>query len=742
MRRLLHTITDTIGKKVKLAVITLCILLMQVTFLSAQDTPDDEPVTPSPSDIPTLPETTVQGVIPFPHDPLRIWLDNGLDAQGDPLFSNGQRFNQSILRSPSHRSIIDLRELLERSPVDMYQAIEREAGVLVQRTQRGAASPFIRGLTGQQVVILVDGIRMNNATFRSGPNQYFNTIDPGMVDHIEVIRGPQTVLYGSDAMGGVINVITRQTGLGSTPNGPIKTWTNRYSSADNAFYTRMNYQYHNGKTGIFLGSGYANVNNLDRGGNLGRQPATDYSQYSGDVRIDRIIADNQTLTFSLQHFVQEDLFRSDRFPSRRTIFDPQQRSMMYLRMQGHEMNNFFDQYSLTFSYHRQREQVKDRRLSQPYFEESETDNNTFGFSLLLGTDLADQSHLTYGVDMYNDVVDSFKNRFDATTGNFLSARNPTYPDDGWSRQTGAFVQYDKQLNDHLGVTAGTRFTRSHVQATPILKVDDDGDPLTDPVDTPVHISPSFDNWSASGGLAYQLNADLMLVGSISEGFRAPNLDDLASNNDNVQQAAADTPSIDLLPETSLSYEVALRKETDDLRWQATTYWMDIDNMILRTPAGSDGTSILFSRSNRDSKINGFEFYAEKRVDENWTLYGNFSYILGQDQVLNEPLSRIPPTQGIMGLRWRNSEKYEYLDFYAWVVRRQDRLNFQDISDNRIPNGGTSGYATFNIRYGTMLSDTQRITVELENILDQAYRVHGSGVDGAGFSANIQYSFEF
>jgi hemoglobin/transferrin/lactoferrin receptor protein len=415
---------------------------------------------------------------------------------------------------------------------------------------------------------------------------------------------------------------------------------------------------------------------------------------------------------------------------------------MYLRMQGHEMNNFFDKYSLTFSYHRQREQVNDRRLSRTYFEESETDNNAFGFSLLMGTDLADQSHLTYGVDMYNDVVDSFKNRFDATTGDFLSARNPSYPDDGWSRQTGAFVQYDKQLTDRLGVTTGTRFTRSHIQATPILKVDDDGDPLTDPVDTPVHISPSFDNWSASGGFAYQLKDNLMLVGSISEGFRAPNLDDLASNNDNVQQAAADTPSIDLLPETSLSYEVALRKETADFRWQATAYWMDIDNMILRTPPGTDGTSVLFSRSNRDSKINGFEFYAEQRVDDNWTLYGNFSYILGQDQVFNEPLSRIPPTQGIMGLRWRNSDKYEYLDFYAWMVRPQDRLNFQDISDSRIPDGGTPGYATFNVRYGTMLSDTKRITVELENILDQAYRVHGSGVDGAGFSANVQYSFEF
>ena len=705
--------------------------------LSSQD-----PVTPSPSDIPRLPETTVQGVIPFPHDPLRIWLDNGLDAQGGQLFQNGSRSTQTLLRAPTHRSIIDLRELLERSPVDMLQAVEREAGVLIQRTQRGAASPFIRGLTGQQIVILVDGIRMNNATFRTGPNQYFNTVDPGMVDHIEVIRGPQTVLYGSDAMGGVINIITRQTAAQSTPNGPVKTWTNRFSSADNGFYTRVNYQFHNGKTGIFMGSGYANINELDRGGSLGRQPATAYSQYSGDIRIDRIIAENQSLTISLQQFVQEDLFRSDRFPSRRTVFDPQQRTMAYLRMQGHDMGKFFDQYALTFSYHRQREQINDRRIGTTFFEESETDNHTFGFSLLFGNDLADEAHLTYGVDMYNDVVDAYKNRFDTATGNFLSSQQPNYPDDGWSRQTGTFLQWDKQLNDRLGVTAGTRFTRAHVQATPTLEVDDDGDPATPPVDTPVHISPSFDNWSASGGFAYQLKDELMLVGSISEGFRSPNLDDLVSNNDNVQQSAADTPSVDLLPETSLSYEVALRKETDDLRWQATTYWMDIENMILRTPAGTDGTSVLFSRSNRDSKINGVEFYGEKRVDDNWSMYGNFSYILGLDEVLNEPLSRIPPTQGILGLRWRNSDKYEYLDFFAWMVRRQDRLNFQDITDSRIPAGGTPGYATFNIRYGTMIRESQRLSIELENLLDKAYRVHGSGVDGSGFSANVQYSFEF
>ena len=124
------------------------------------------------------------------------------------------------------------------------------------------------------------------------------------------------------------------------------------------------------------------------------------------------------------------------------------------------------------------------------------------------------------------------------------------------------------------------------------------------------------------------------------------------------------------------------------------------------------------------------------------MYGNFAYYLGVDRELDEPLSRIPPTQGVLGLRWRSTEKYEYLDFYTWMAKRQDRLNFQDISDQRIPDGGTPGYATFNLRYGTMLSETRHLTIELENILDKDYRVHGSGVDGAGFSLNVQYAVEF
>ena len=658
------------------------------------------------------------------------------------LFDGGRRSNFSNFTAPSNRSVIDLQDLLERAPADMLQALERETGVLMQRTQRGAASPFIRGLTGQQVLILIDGIRMNNATFRTGPNQYFNTIDPGMVDHIEVIRGPQTVLWGSDAMGGVINVVTRRTPVDALLNDPLRTWTSRYSSADGGIYTRLNYQFQKGDTRVFAGSGYGNFNDLDRGGDLGRQPATAYSQYSGDVRVDRLITENQAVTLSVQHFEQHDVFRTDRFPSRRTIVDPQQRSMAYVRFQGTDMGKIYDNYMLTFSMHRQREQATDARSDKSYWDDMETDNYSYGLQLLLGRELENGWNLTYGVDSYRDVVDSFRNRYDNLTNEFVSSPTPKYPDDGRFRQTGAFLQIDKELSDRLSFNGGVRFTRAHAQGTPMVDVDHDNNPATDPESQPVFISPTFDDWSAGGGLNFKLDENTALVGSVSEGFRAPNLDDLAANNDNVQQAAADTPSVDLRPERSLSYELALRKEVDDMRWQASVFWTNIDDMILRTPAGTSSESILFSRSNRDAEVNGVEFAAEKRLSTNWTAYGNFSYIYGQDLELEEPLSRIPPTQGVVGLRWRHSEKYEFVDIYSWLVDKQDRLNFQDISDGRIPDGGTPGYGTISLRYGTELKENHLLRIELENILDKAYRVHGSGVDGAGVSANIQYGFEF
>ncbi|MCA9176519.1 MAG: TonB-dependent receptor [Planctomycetales bacterium] len=658
-------------------------------------------------------------------------LDFGIQLDG------GLRSSRSLFDDPTHRSVIDLQQITERAPVDMFDAIQREVGVLVQRTQRGAAAPFIRGLTGQQVLIMVDGIRLNNATFRAGPNQYFNTIDPGMVQRIEVLRGPQTVLYGSDAIGGAINIVTRSASNRFTSYGGQASWVNRYSSADNGFYTRANYEGSTQDVAVFGGGGYGNFNDLDRGGDLGRQPWTSYSHWAGDGKIEYLLDERSMLTVAFQHFVQEDVARSDRFPSRLTIFDPQQRTLAYVRYQGIDFDEWFDRVMFTASYHRQKEGVFDQRLNSTNQDLSEVDNHSFGLNLLMSSDLGPAGRLTYGVDMNYDSVDSVKDRYNATTGLFVEPRTPTYPDDGVYAQTGVYGQWEVDLTPRLSGQAGVRYTHVYAAATPVIGVDDDNDPNTAPVDTPIRISPDFDNWSASSGLTYELLPGLQLAASVAEGFRAPNLDDLAATNENVQQNAADTPSVNLRPEKSISYDVGFKTESRLMRGQVYYFWTDIEDMILRTTAAGGAGTTLFSRTNRDARVNGFELGGAVEAGGNWELYGNLSYYLGDDIVNNEPLSRIPPTQGVLGTRWRDPCG-NYADFYAWMSGRQDRLNSQDLTDSRIPNTGTPGFATFNLRLGKQINEWQRVSLNLENLLDKAYRVHGSGVDGPGFSAIVSY----
>ena len=240
-------------------------------------------------------------------------LSDQVFGKGDTAGLNGiTRSEKSVFDIPSLGTVINREAIDQQQAADMFQALQNEVGVLMQSTARGQASPFVRGLTGQQVLILVDGVRMNNSIFRAGPNQYYNLIDPGQVERIEVIRGPESVLWGSDAIGGVINVVTRSAAQsrGNYTGGGFKEY---FSTADTASYSRANIEGWVGQSGVFGGASYMNVNDLRRGGDLGVQPYTNYSQYAGDIKFNRMLDNDAMLTVALQHFEQQDVPRSDRF---------------------------------------------------------------------------------------------------------------------------------------------------------------------------------------------------------------------------------------------------------------------------------------------------------------------------------------------------------------------------------------------------------------------------------------------
>jgi hemoglobin/transferrin/lactoferrin receptor protein len=707
------------------------------------------PIWAQQPDEPALPEIVVEpeleeepqldpvDALPEDLQPLPVFRAEGLNST--------LRRNLAPFDDPVHITIRDRQQIERRAPLSIAQALEHEVGVLIQSTGAGQASPFIRGLTGPQTLILVDGIRMNNSTFRFGPNQYFGTIDPGMIERIEVIRGPQSMLYGSDAIGGVINVVTRSAKNIAYCDYSTGSFVQRASTADSGSYSRLNLEAAVSGMGLFGGASYLNIRDVDRGGGLGRQPFTNYSQYAGDVKIDYLIDESQLLTIALQHFEQQDVPRSDKFPGEARLFDPQQRDLGYIRWQGVGLWDFFDATMLTFSFSRQKEGQSRRKPPTATIEDvSEFNVKTTGVTLLATKDLNWAGRLQIGTDMYHDEVDAVKNRVDLVGGG-VTPLVPQFPPDSYYSRFGTFLQWEVDVTERLAAVTGVRYTNIHTGATVALfDPASPNFPNDPPVDTPINLH--FQDWTSSVGLVYKFSPCVHFIGSIAQGFRAPGLDELTSVSDNVNEGV-DIPSVDLMPETSISYEVGVKVKSNRLQGQVYVYWTDMRGLIDRVLVGTDDMGTIdpsddvdfFQRRNvGDALVQGVEFASGYDLGCDWSVYGNFWYTLGVNTTNDEPMSRIPPTQGTLGLRHQN--ECGYVDLFAWIVDRQHRLSPRDLRDSRIPTGGTPGYTTINLRAGRRLGCNQRVSVSLENIFDQLYRVHGSGVDGPGITARFGYEY--
>jgi hemoglobin/transferrin/lactoferrin receptor protein len=660
----------------------------------------------------------------------------------------------SVFDNPSHVTVVDSQRLNERNASDMYRALQNEVGILVQATGRGQAAPFIRGLTGQDVVILIDGVRVNNSTFRAGPNQYFNTIDPGMVERVEVVRGAQSVMWGSDALGGVINVITK------SPNRNQGTYGQRgaheiFSTADMGTYTRFDGEAWSGDQGIYGGASYLNVNNLEIGGSRGKQPFTDFDQYAGDLKYQYLLDTDSILTVSLQHFEQNGLPRSDRFSpfiplARPTFFDVQQRDLVAARIDGLSNNTLFDAYSFTTNYSRQKEAVTETRLNNNGTvnrrESGEFDVNSLGFTMTLVKEIG-ESKLSYGGDYSYDDVDAYRIR---TNGNNNvpivppAAQTPQFPDNSIYDRAGAYAMLDIPVTERLSVLPGIRYENANARGTTRIGNNN------------VLVDRTYQDWIASISSNYKLTEEVALVGGYYEGYRAPNLDDLFSDVSFAQGQFQTISSVNIAPQYSQTYEVGMKVNGESFRWQIFQYWNNINNYIARYPVNNVGqfnpTAGTVTRDNSDAYLYGTELGGELLLDnwgyDGWSLYGNGFYTYGVDLGTNqvgapsEPYPRIPPLQGTLGLRWRAPESRRWIDMYVWMVDRADRYSLLNSQDARFIPGGTPGYATLNLRAGRSFGqhDNHRLSVGLENITDKYYRVLGSGVEGAGINAIIGYDY--
>ncbi len=635
-------------------------------------------------------------------------------------------------------------ELLPRADIDRAlprttpELLREVPGVNVQKTSNGQGSPFLRGFTGFRTVLLVDGIRLNHAAFRDGPNQYWNTVDSFLVDRVEVLFGPSSVLHGSDAIGGTVYLHTR--GVESFPDE--LTWTlrgvGRYASAEDSLTERAEFTVANARGAVVGGLTVRDYDDVVGGRHTGEQPRTGYDEYDADLKAVVRLGAKGTLTFAAQRTRQDDAWRTHRTVYGRewhgtTVgtdlelrFD-QERDLYYAQARWDDLGSVVDSLQLSLSLQRQAEDSM-RVTSALKRELRDFEVSTPGFFARAARRLS-IGRLTFGVEAYRDRVDS--DALDRTAaGVETDFERGEVAGDSTLDLLALFVQDEIDLGTATTLTLGLRQTRQKLDAGDVDPSGFGGPSLGSFTET-------YSNLSGSVRLLWRPSEDWDLVAGISQGFRAPNLDDTTAVR-LVMSGQTDFPNPDLDPETSLNYELGARWRRGSVRAQAFVFHTQLKDFIGRVPAPSIGPTAFTKENFSDGFVRGVEGGIWIDLDEHWCLWLDGSAAVGEldalvgAEVKSQPISKLNPAAAHLGARFRVSKDGPWAELLVTAVHAQEHLSPSDETDTqRIPPGGTPGFTVLTLRGGMALTKRIQGTLSIENLADRDYRWHGSGTNEPG-----------
>lgn len=661
------------------------------------------------------------------------------------------------------------RDLDERQPRSAPDALRYEPGVFVQQTAHGQASAFLRGRTGQQTVLLFDGIRMNTSTWRQGPNQYFFTVDTKTIQRIDVVRGGASTLYGSDAIGGVIDSIPIEPRRDDSVSWRVRPRTFlRYASADASFGERFQLDTQvSDRLQVMTGAGYQRVGELRSGGPIyspvtgaqalvpvfgadGKtQRGTGFREVTGDVRAVYWLSNTRKVTAAAYMYREYDAPRTDQCPAPGAPLgeclktDEQFRTLAYAAYDG-DLGKAAAKARVALSFQRQHERRTLARPAPAYTNLGGRDDvNTFGltgkamshwFAVADGV----KARVHYGADGYVDRVSSNAYMEFTNLDLLLYQSRGQYIQGSGYEQGGLHAVGEAAFGERVTVRAGTRggFARAHAPADP--------ESGTEPVNR---------TWPLVAGMAgaeIRLHPRVALLANFDRSVRAPNLDDLTSRQQTGPGFQWENAS--LRPETGTTWEGGLRLGNRRLTVEGWLYRTSLHDAMTRgirsaadcppnTPqCGASARRVQLVNVAGISVIQGAEAWMRLRLMRDLAqLTASISYAVGEGpspatpddpDAAREPLSRIPPLNGTAELRVGRPIGPFAGAGLRWA-RAHTRLATVDQGDARIPLGGTPGFAVLDLRAGYRFGRELVAMLAVENITDSAYRYHGSSINGPG-----------
>lgn len=673
----------------------------------------------------------------------------------EELIVTASRQEAESFTLPYTVEVLDQSHLRQRQSRNLPEALAAIPGVMVQKTANGQGSPFVRGFTGYRTLALIDGVRYNNSVYRDGPNEYFSLIDLYSLERLELLSGPASGLFGSDAIGGALVLHSKSSRYTDQAQGEgyqLGQLQYRFASAEHSHILRSEYEWGQGENwGLRLGYTLKDFGDV-RAAEMGLQPHTGYDENGLDLRFDTRLNAQWDLSLLHQQLTQDDVWRThstiyaipfegtEAGSNLRRLKD-QDRQLSLLKLRGENPNRWLDHISLTLSEQHWREDGERTKGSGASIVQ--------GFdSRMHGVDLALASHTAsvnwrYGLDYYRDRVDSWRRDYHSDGSlDEIRIQGPIGDDSTYS-QWGIYAQADWQLAPQQQLLVSSRYGQTRA------RVGHFEDPVT-------AVAASFsDRWSSLvNALHYSYHLNLgpdnnqsTLWLGLSQSFRAPNIGDLSrygtSRSDETEVAATG-----LEPESFLTYELGWKWRGSTRHAEATYYYTRIRDFIASTPTDRivDGLTEVTKQNASTGYIEGVELRIEQRLSAQLRLSANITWLTGELDNAGgerEPYSRIMPPSANFQLQWFPPNFDSEVSLHFTYAGRADKLSAGDQNDlQRIPPGGTPGYRLWHLRSHFKLTPRLRVDLALDNLLDEAYRNHGSGSNEPGRNVKFSLSYDF
>lgn len=701
------------------------------------------------------------------------------DLNSLPVFETNTKKSSQVndaLKEIHHESVV-LSNIYSSNVSSGADLLLLTDGVTIQQSQAGGGSPIIRGFEANRVLLMVDGVRMNNAIYRGGHLQNSITIDPFIIENCDIIYGPSAVSYGSDAIGGVVHYKTINPKLSkkrdSTTNNGV--YFNRFNSASEEISHHINYNYGSKKWASFSAVTYKQFGDL-RMGKKRKHGDNDWGKVHQNVYLinnyDTIVQnmspfiqkgvgyeqidltqklifqpfDNLSVLFNSQLSRSTNIARFDQLNNLDSLnpqfgdwyYGPQERWLNSTKINYTNPNNLFDELSGNFSY----QDIEESRFSRK-FRTSLRQENLEKISVL-GTNIkaikktGDYSSVSYGTEIYKNNVTSKAKIIDINNDedSFLNTR---YPSGGSNLiMTGIYAIYTLK-KDHVSILSGLRYTTNNINGT----YSDSAFNLLFP-----QITLKNNSFNGSLNFSYYPHKRTKINIDLSTGFRSPNIDDIGKifTKDNF----ITVPNVDLSHEYAYNCAIGwtqkfyLFNNTLKLNLYNAAYMTLLKDVILKRTFNVNGFErieynnywydVLANQNGNDALVYGINSSIDIGILENFNLHSSLAVTKGYLTENQTPFGHIPPLFGNIKIQYKNDKVlFSLFSMFNGAKKRAD-FGPENVDNPNEANAiGFPKWCTINSSFSYNITENIVVNIGCYNVFDIHYKTFASGISSQGRS---------